>query len=95
MASIGMDKNIIKKACEALVKKVGEEVREYDKLVSEMDTTGFKNVYISETYEYRKVMFGLKQMMKAQSILILCEIANDHILIDDEEYNLLYTYLNK
>ena len=95
MASVEMNKEVIKKACEALVKKVGEEVREYDRLVNEMDTTGFKHVYIGDTYEYRDVIFGLKQIMKAQSIINLCEIANDHILIDDEEYNLLYTYLNK
>lgn len=95
MASIEMDKEVIKKACEELMKKVGEEVRENDRLVSEMDTTGFKNVYIGDTYEYRKVMFGMKQIMKAQTLINLCEMAKDYIRIDDEEYNLLYTYLNK
>lgn len=94
MASIGINKDVIKEACELLIAEVGKEVVENDRLVVEMDTTGGRNIYVGISPEHQKVRTGLLRMAKAQTILNLCTIANDYIMIDDEEYNLLYKYLN-
>ena len=94
MASIGINKEVIKKACELLIAEVGKEVVENDRLVVEMDTTGGRNIYVGISPEHQKVRTGLLRMAKAQTILNLCDFANDYIEINDDDYNLLYKHLN-